>query len=56
MHHREKKYLKALDSLRSYLTANEILLIEIARSHYVIGEGGEELMDVVKELKDKYTS
>ena len=45
---------RLLVKLKDLLTDDEWWKIKIAHSHYLTGEGAEELYDVCKELSEKY--
>lgn len=51
----QPKAEKALLALKTLLLETDYNSISIAHSHYLIGEGGEELMQVCKGLKTKYS-
>jgi len=46
----------AMSKIKSLLPIEDYNKLSIARSHYLIGEGADELMDVVKELQLKYST
>jgi disulfide oxidoreductase YuzD len=50
----QDKAEKLKSELKNLLTEDEYWKMVIAHSHYVIGEGEQELYDVCKELMDKY--
>lgn len=45
---------KLLVKLKELLPGDEWWKLKIAHSHYLTGEGAEELYDVCKELSEKY--
>lgn len=45
---------KLLTKLKELLLYDEWIKLKIAHSHYLAGEGAEELYDVCKELSKKY--
>ena len=45
---------KLLVKLKELLPDDEWWKIKVAHSHYLTGEGAEELYDVCKELREKY--
>ena len=45
---------RLLTKLKELLPDDEWWSLKIAHSHYLTGEGGEELYDVCKELSEKY--
>lgn len=47
---------KAMVELKALLPTKEYDTLSIARSHYFIGEGGQELMEACKELLIKYST
>ena len=45
---------RLLIKLKELLPDDEWRKLKVAHSHYLTGEGGEELYDVCKELSEKY--
>jgi hypothetical protein len=45
---------RLLVKLKELLPYDEWIKLKIAHSHYLTGEGVEELYDVCKELSEKY--
>lgn len=51
----QHKAQKIILELEEMLTEKEYLKLIIARSHYINGDGAEELYDTIKEIKNNYT-
>lgn len=51
----QHKAQKIMLELEEMLTEKEYLKLIIAHSHYINGNGAEELYDTIKEIKNNYT-